>query len=136
MLFRLAIALGLIAALAAPAHAASGDDVCDDGEDVFAALFASISPAPATVAPAGSPVAPPDGDACRGSITDDPSCWPESPTGAPPSGGFAGLGGPEVFVLASAILPGPDSMLAAPVPAPVGTVHPGYARGIDRPPRS
>lgn len=144
---RLAIALAALALLAAePAHAMIGDEVCDetgDAAELLLASIASLTPAPATLTPATlAPAAPASGAAtdaasCRGDrLTDDPSCWPESPAGAPHSGGFLGVGGPDASLIAQAALPRPESTSVSPPRAAAGAERPGYARGIERPPRS
>ncbi len=139
---RLAIAFAALAMLAAaPAHAMTDGDVCDDAGEETATTPASIASVPAPAATL-APAAPNAGlldaaDLCRGDrLTDDASCWPRSPAGAPHSGGFPGLGGPDVSLLVSSSLPGPETTRASLPMTPAGAEHPGYARGVDRPPRS
>jgi hypothetical protein len=141
---RLAIAFAVLAGMliSARAHALPDGDLCDEEAEAAAAaapnaslLLPAVAPPQVVTSPTGPLAA--DGELCHGDrLTDDPSCWPESPTGTPPNGGFAGLGGPDVLLAAMAALPRLDCSPLPILSALAGAEHPGYARGIDRPPRS
>lgn len=73
---------------------------------------------------------------CRGDrMLDDARCWPDPPTGAMPNN-VSLLGGGDQFLAADRDPPPPRAAIRLPfLRDAVRATHPGYARGLERPPR-
>jgi len=73
---------------------------------------------------------------CIPGISTSPDCRIHGPAGAPAAGGMFPLTAPELAVPIALPEPSPGTQRNPVARFALGAAHPGYARGIDRPPRA
>lgn len=134
----------LLVALGGSARAAPGF-MCEEIEDSALAMTVGPelevfgperAPAPAIAAALALTRDPRERFLCWGNpLTDDPSCWSNDPAGSPrPSPVFHRVVR-DTAIMTSLALPEPATARVPFAGLVLAATHPGYARGVDRPPR-
>ncbi len=141
MAIALACAGGIARAATVDAVPAFVCDALDDGAGEPTNMTLAGEPqlitvtAPAPAAARGSN-APRERLICFGNpLTDDPDCWSNWPGGAPHPRTPDLRAFDDVEALAAHALLRPDAVRTPFLGVVIGAHHPGFARGIDRPPR-